>query len=100
MSAKPTLTVEYLEPEVEAEGLPEEFSPSRLRRSLLTLGVIVLAVVGVIVLVPGLASLRERFAGAQPGWAAPAVWRWERGSFAGAVCRAGSSPGARSRSSC
>src|SRR4051812_25627270 len=29
---------------------------------------IVLAVVGVIVLVPGLASLRERFAGAQPGW--------------------------------
>src|SRR3954465_14275324 len=68
MSAKPTLTVEYLEPEVEAEGLPEEFSPSRLGRSLLTLGVIVLAVVGVIVLVPGLASLRERFAGAQPGW--------------------------------
>src|SRR3954453_19155494 len=68
MSAKPTLTVEYLEPELEAEGLPEEFSPSRLRRSLLTLGVIVLAVVGVIVLVPGLASLRERFAGAQPGW--------------------------------
>jgi uncharacterized membrane protein YbhN (UPF0104 family) len=68
MSAKPTLTVEYLEPEVEAEGLPDEFSPSRLRRSLLTLGAIVLAVVGVIVLVPGLASLRDRFAGAQPGW--------------------------------
>src|SRR3954469_25124967 len=68
MSAKPTLTVEYLEPEVEAEGLPDEFSPSRLRRSLLTLGAIVLGVVGVIVLVPGLASLRDRFAGAQPGW--------------------------------
>src|SRR3954463_14156318 len=68
MSAKPTLTVEYLEPELEAEALPEEFSPSRLRRSLLTLGAIVLAVVGLIVLVPGLASLRERFAGAQPGW--------------------------------
>src|SRR3954451_24680332 len=68
MSTKPTLTVEYLEPEVEAEGLPEEFSPYRLRRSLLTLGMIVLAVVGVIVLVPGLASLRQRFAGAQPGW--------------------------------
>src|SRR3954463_10980439 len=68
MSAKPTLTVEYLEPEVAAEGLPDEFSPSKLRRSLLTLGAIVLAVVGVIVLVPGLASLRDRFAGAQPGW--------------------------------
>src|SRR3954463_3865343 len=68
MSAKPTLTVEYLEPEVEVEGAPEEFSPSRLRRSLLTVGVIALVVVGVIVLVPGLASLRERFAGAQPGW--------------------------------
>ena len=68
MSAKPTLTVEYLEPEVEAEGLPDEFSASRLRRSLLTVGAIVLVVVGVIVLVPGLASLRDRFAGAQPGW--------------------------------
>src|ERR1700754_1873334 len=62
------LTVEYLEAEVAAEGLPDEYSASRLRRSLLTLGAIVLAVVGVIVLVPGLASLRERFAGAQPGW--------------------------------
>src|SRR3954465_9504342 len=68
MSAKPTLTVEYLEPEVEAEGLPDAFSASRLRRSLLTLGAIVVAVVGGIVLVPGLASLRDRFAGAQPGW--------------------------------
>ena len=46
MSAKPTLTVEYLEPEVEAEALPDEFSPSRLRRSLLILGAIVLVVVG------------------------------------------------------
>src|SRR3954465_4592452 len=68
MSAKPTMTVEYLEPEVEAEGLPDEFAPSRLRRSLLTVGAIVVVVVGVIVLVPGLASLRDRFAGAQPGW--------------------------------
>src|SRR3954467_13125565 len=68
MSAKPSLTVEYLEPEVEAEGLPDEFAPSRLRRSLLTLGAIVLAAVGVIVLVPGLASLRAPFAAAHPGW--------------------------------
>ena len=68
MSGKPTLTVEYLEPEVEAEGLPDEFSPSRLRRSLLILGAIVLVVVALIVLVPGLASLRDRFSGARPGW--------------------------------
>ena len=68
MSAKPTLTVEYLEPEVEAEGLPDEFAPSRLRRSLLILAAIVLVVVGLIVLVPGLASLRDRFSGARPGW--------------------------------
>jgi uncharacterized membrane protein YbhN (UPF0104 family) len=68
MSAKPTFTVEYLEPEVEPERLPEEFSASRLRRSLLILAAIVAAVVAVIVLVPGLASLRDRFAGAQPAW--------------------------------
>ena len=49
------LTVEYLEPEVEAEPLPDEFSSSRLRRSLLVLGGIVLVVVAAIVLVPGLA---------------------------------------------
>ena len=68
MSGKSNLTVEYLEPEVEAEGLPDEFSPSKLRRSLLILGAIVLVVVALIVLVPGLASLRDRFSGARPGW--------------------------------
>ena len=41
---------------------------SRLKRSLLILGAIVAVVVAVIVLVPGLSSLRERFAGAQPEW--------------------------------
>jgi uncharacterized membrane protein YbhN (UPF0104 family) len=70
MSDRPEFTVEYLEPPVglEAEPLPEDFSPSRLRRSLLILGAIVIVVVAVIVLVPGLSSLRERFEGAQPGW--------------------------------
>ena len=68
MSAKPTLTVEYLEPDVDAEPLPDEFSPSTLRRSLLIIGAIVLVTVALIVLVPGLASLRDRFAGARPGW--------------------------------
>src|SRR4051794_1348446 len=75
MSKQPNLTVEYLEPavEVEAEPLPEEFSPSRLRRSLVLLAVVVLAVVAVLVLVPGLGSLREKFMGARPGWLALAV---------------------------
>src|SRR3954454_6711781 len=74
MSTQPSFTVEYLEPVVEqAEPLPEEFSPSRLRRSLVLLAAVVLAVVAVLVLVPGLGSLREKFMGAQPGWLALAV---------------------------
>jgi len=67
---EPEFTVEYLEPPppVDAEPLPEEFSGSRVRRSLLVVGVVVVAVVAAVALVPGLGSLRERFAGAQPGW--------------------------------
>src|SRR3954465_12568438 len=68
MSSKPTLTVEYLDPEIDPEPLPDELSPSTLRPSLLILGGVGLVVVALIVLVPGLASLRDRFAGAQPGW--------------------------------
>jgi len=68
MSA-PSFSVEYIEPDaVEAEALPDEFSPSRLRRSLVVLAAVVLVVVAAIVLVPGLGSLRSRFTGAQPGW--------------------------------
>ena len=74
MSARPSFTVEYLEPAVvEAEPLPDEFSTSRLRRSLVLLAAVVLAVVAVLVLVPGLSSLREKFMGAQPGWLALAA---------------------------
>src|SRR3954447_21527543 len=75
MSTRPSFTVEYLESavEVEAEPLPDEFSPSRLRRSLVLLVMVVLAVVGVLVLVPGLGSLREKFMGAKPEWLALAV---------------------------
>jgi uncharacterized membrane protein YbhN (UPF0104 family) len=62
------LTVEYLEPEIEAEPLPDDFSASNLRRSLVIIGALALVTVAAIVLVPGLASLRERFMGAQPGW--------------------------------
>jgi uncharacterized membrane protein YbhN (UPF0104 family) len=65
----PSFTVNYLEPEaVEAEPLPEEFSSSRLRHSLLVLAAVAMVVVAVVVLVPGLESLRERFAGAEAGW--------------------------------
>jgi uncharacterized membrane protein YbhN (UPF0104 family) len=69
MSEQPKYDVEYLDPiAVSAEPLPEQFSASRLRRSLLLLGAIVLVVVAAIVLVPGLGSLRDRFAGARPAW--------------------------------
>jgi uncharacterized membrane protein YbhN (UPF0104 family) len=69
MSGPPSFTVEYLEPAViEAEPLPDEFSASSLKRSILILTAIVVVVVALIVLVPGLGSLRERFNGAQPGW--------------------------------
>jgi uncharacterized protein (TIRG00374 family) len=70
----PAFTVEYFEPAgVEAEPLPEEFSPSHLRRSLLALGAAVLMAIALITLVPGLGSLRDRLAGAQPGWLALAA---------------------------
>jgi uncharacterized protein (TIRG00374 family) len=71
VSTAPSFTVEYFEPEViDTEQLPEEFSSSHLRRSLLAIAAIVLVVIALITLVPGLASLRERFAGAEPGWLA------------------------------
>lgn len=69
MNARPSFTVEYLEPgEVEAEPLPEEFSASRLRRSLMVLCAAALVVAAALVLVPGLGSVRDGFVGAQPGW--------------------------------
>jgi uncharacterized membrane protein YbhN (UPF0104 family) len=69
MDTRPSFTVEYLEPvTIEAEPLPEEFSAQRLRHSLVVFAGIVVVVVGAIVLIPGLGSLRDRFAGAQPGW--------------------------------
>src|SRR5215218_1567094 len=67
MSERPTFTVEYIEP-VEAEPLPDEFSAPRLRRSLVLLTAVVIAVTAAIVLLPGLGSLRSSFMGAQPEW--------------------------------
>jgi uncharacterized membrane protein YbhN (UPF0104 family) len=69
MSTRPSFTVEYLDPvAIEAEPLPDEFSASHLRRSLLILAAIVLVVAAAIALIPGLGSLRDRFNGAQPEW--------------------------------
>jgi uncharacterized protein (TIRG00374 family) len=68
------LDVTYLEPvEIDAEPLPEEFSSSSLRRSLLILAAIAAFVVAAITLIPGLASLRDSFAGAEPLWLAVAA---------------------------
>src|SRR3954468_24085113 len=69
MSDPPIFDVEYIElPMAPAEPLPDEFSASRMRRSLLVLGGVVLVAAAATVLLPGLGSLRDRFAGAQPGW--------------------------------
>src|SRR5215212_10032103 len=67
MTSRPSFTVEYIEPvEIDAEPLPDEFSPSRLRRGLVFLALVVVVVAALIVLIPGLASLRDRFSGARP----------------------------------
>ena len=48
--------------------MPDEFSRSRVRRSLLALGASAAAVIVLLALLPGLGSLRAAFAGAEPGW--------------------------------
>jgi uncharacterized membrane protein YbhN (UPF0104 family) len=58
---------------VEPEPLPESFSRSRVRRSLLVMGGVVVAVVAVLVLAPGLTSVRHAFRGADSGWIALAA---------------------------
>jgi uncharacterized membrane protein YbhN (UPF0104 family) len=84
MSGEQVVALEYLEPMVEAEALPEEFSASGVRRGLLFVGAIVVVVAALIVLVPGLGSLRDRLAGAQPAWIAVAA-ALQLGSCAGYV---------------
>src|SRR5919108_599299 len=69
MSERASLGVEYLG----AQPLPDEFSASRLRRSLVVLAAVALVVVAAVVLLPGLGSLRSRFTGAQPAWLVLAV---------------------------
>ncbi len=58
---------------LEAEPLPEGFSRSRVRRSLLVLAAVAIVIVAVLALLPGLASVRQAFRGAEPGWIALAV---------------------------
>jgi len=70
----PDFTIQYLDtPDVAAEPMPEEFSPSRVRRALVPIVAVVAAIVAAVALVPGLGSLRERFAGGRPGWLVVAV---------------------------
>jgi uncharacterized protein (TIRG00374 family) len=59
-------------PEISREELPDqpEFDRGRIKRRLIALAVLIVVVVAVITLVPGLASLRSRFAHARPGWLA------------------------------
>ena len=75
MSERPSFTVEYLDPPgaIDAEPLPEEFSARSLRRSLLILGGVVAVITVLILTLPGLDSLRDRFSGADPAWLAFAV---------------------------
>ncbi|MEA2148255.1 MAG: putative heme transporter [Solirubrobacteraceae bacterium] len=55
------------------EPIPGELSWPRLRRRLAILVVVLVAVTAVVSLLPGLGSVRERFAEARPGWILVAV---------------------------
>jgi uncharacterized membrane protein YbhN (UPF0104 family) len=69
---RPAFSVEYIGIEDlvadVAEPMPDEFSTSRMGRSALILLAIVAVIVAVVVLLPGLGSIRESFAGARPQW--------------------------------
>jgi hypothetical protein len=58
-----TITAEPL-----VEPMPDDLSWPRLRRRLLVLGGILVAVAAVVSLLPGLGDVRDRFAEARPGW--------------------------------
>lgn len=74
MPEQPKFTVTYLEPtEVDAEPLPKDFSSHGMRRSLAILAAAAVAAVLLVLLAPGLSSLRESFDGAEPAWIALAV---------------------------
>lgn len=68
-SAEIAVTAEVIGP----EPAPMDLSWRRLRRQLAIVGLVVLAVVAVVGLLPGLGSVRDHFAAAQPGWLAVAA---------------------------
>jgi len=51
-----------------SHGMPDGLESHRLRRRLLQLGALVVAVAAVVALVPGFAGVRENLARASPGW--------------------------------
>jgi uncharacterized membrane protein YbhN (UPF0104 family) len=53
--------------------MPEELSPHRIRRRLLQMAVVVAAIALLVVVGPGLGSLRSELRNASPGWVAAAV---------------------------
>lgn len=55
------------------EPMPDELSPHHVRRRLVELGAVVVAVVVFVLVGPGLGGLRSEFAHATPGWVAGAV---------------------------
>src|SRR5664279_3692233 len=69
MSERPAFNPIYLEPtEIDTDPLPENFSNRSVRRSLLLVGAVAAVAVLLVVLLPGLSSLRESFSGAEPTW--------------------------------
>jgi uncharacterized protein (TIRG00374 family) len=53
--------------------LPKDFDPRRLRRRAAQVSLVIAALVVVALLAPGLGDVRDRLAGARPGWLAIAV---------------------------
>src|SRR3954469_4991153 len=68
-SAELRITAEVIGP----EPVPVDLSWRRLRRQLLIVGAIIVAIVALVGLLPGLGSLRDHFAQADPLWLAFAV---------------------------
>jgi len=67
--AEVVITAEDIGP----EPVPMDLSWQRLRRQLLVVGAVLAAIAAAVVLLPGLGSLRARFADAEPGWIAVAA---------------------------
>jgi uncharacterized protein (TIRG00374 family) len=71
-SGRPSFTVEPL-PEPQPVELPGEFDPRKLAKRALQIAAVLLVVGVVVVLAPGLGDVRDKLAGAKPGWIALAI---------------------------